>query len=357
MKRLRNRLSEDKSFTMPRNKSKNRPSINDVALQAGVSKSTVSHVINGTRFVEDETKQQVLSAIEALGYHPSLIARSLTTNRTQMIGVIVSDASNNYFGELIRGIESVLGSLNYGLIVCNTDETLEREEHYINLLLSQQVDGIIAAATSQRWQGLGVAEMKHTPIVFVDREFEGLGERPYVGANNHGGAYLGTKHLIDCGYHEIGILAGFQRLTSMRERLDGFKQALADHHIQVPDEWVIFSELSADAGKEATIEIMSGPHRPSALFVNNNFLTLGALRAFKELGLHCPEDVGLVGFDDHPWASVSDPPLTVIRQPVLTIGETAAQLLVDLLNEEVISQSRNILDCELVIRESCRYNR
>jgi len=126
--------------------------------------------------VEAATKQKVMGIIKELGYRPSVIARSLTTNRTQMIGVIVSDTSNNFFGEVIRGIESVFGKLNYGLIVCNTDETLERESYYINLLLSQQVNGIIAAATSQQWQALELAEMKHLPVVFVDRRLEGIND-------------------------------------------------------------------------------------------------------------------------------------------------------------------------------------
>lgn len=341
---------------MTRTKLKKRPSINDVALKAGVSKSTVSHVINGTRYVETETKQHVLEVIEELGYRPSLIARSLTTNRTQMIGVIVSDTSNNFFGELIRGVERVFSGLNYGLIVCNTDEILEREEHYINLLLSQQVDGIIAAATTQRWQAVELAEMKNEPIVFVDREFEGM-DRPYVGADNLNGAYIGTKHLIDCGYREIGILAGFQRLSAMRERLDGFKKALNDHRIFLPDEWIQFSPLSAEAGKEAALALLSRPDRPRALFVNNNFLSLGALQALKELGLRCPEDIALVGFDDHPWASVSAPPLTVMRQPVLEIGATAARILLTMIDGAGIPQNRNLLACELVIRESCGYHR
>ncbi len=334
-----------------------RPSIKDVAFKAGVSKSTVSHVINGTRFVEDGTKQQVLQVIEELGYRPSVIARSLTTNRTQLIGVIVSDSSNNFFGELIRGIENIFGKANYGLVVCNTDETLEREEYYLNLLLGQQVDGIIAAAASQQWDALRLAEMKHKPVVFVDREFEGIAERPYVGSNNYGGAYLGTKHLIDGGYREIGILAGFQRLSSMRDRLAGFRQALAEHKIPLPDAWIEVSPLSIEAGQEATLRLMSQADRPRALFINNNLLSLGTLLALASLGLRCPEDVALVGFDDHPWAAVSNPPLTVIRQPTLTIGETAAHLLLDMLNGDETPRSKHLFNCELVIRASCGYKR
>ena len=208
----------------------NGPTITDVANKAFVSKATVSHVLNNTRFVEDETRQRVLTAIAELGYRPNALARSLTTRRTGTIGMIVSDATNNFFGELLRGAEDVLRPANYASIVCNTDEILEHEEHYIDLLLGQRVEGIIAAATSQQWAVLDEAALRHVPIVFVDRRFDGL-QGPFVGADNVTGARLGTSHLIEAGHREIGIIAGFQRLSSIRERLEGFKQALALHDI------------------------------------------------------------------------------------------------------------------------------
>jgi DNA-binding LacI/PurR family transcriptional regulator len=331
-----------------------RPTMRDVAQKAGVSKSTVSHVINGTRFVEPDTKQRVEQVIAELGYRPSIVARSLTTNRTKTIGIIVSDTSNHFFGELIRGIENILRSQDYSLLVCNTDETLELEEHYLNLLLAQQVDGIIAAATSQYWKALDYVEMKNLPLVFVDRAFEGMDSRHYVGVDNFGGAYLGTQHLINCGYRRIGVLAGFQRLSSMRDRLAGYQQALQDHNIPLREEWIVHSPLSPDAGKDAARYILSQPDRPDALLINNNFLSLGTLLTLNDLGLNCPTDIGLVCFDDHPWAAVSNPPLTVIQQPVLGIGERAAQILLSLLNGEEVEESKHLLACELIVRKSCR---
>lgn len=330
-----------------------RATIKDVALRAGVSKSTVSHVINGTRFVEEETKQRVMQAIDDLGYRPSTIARSLTTNRTQTIGVIVSDTSNYFFGELIRGIEQVMRPAQYNLIVCNTDETLEREQHYLNLMLAQQVDGIIAAATSHPWKALAEADLQSLPTVLVDRTFEGMDNRPYVGVDNCGGAHLGTSHLIEVGYRRIGILAGFQRLSSMRERLAGFQAALHEHDILLPEAWVVTSPLAIEAGREAAAQILSLEDRPEALFISNNFLTLGALLALKDLGLRCPEDVALVGFDDHPWAVVSNPPLTVIRQPVCELGALAARTVLSQINGDTLVERRHILPCELIHRESC----
>ena len=296
-----------------------RPTMNDVAQQAGVSKATVSHVINSTRFVESATQERVLQAIEELDYHPNALARSLITQRTGIIGMVISDASNQFFSEMLRGAEGVLRSLNYGLIVCNTDEALEWEDHYLNLLLGQRVDGIIAAATSQRWSALSQAEQEHTPIVLVDRAYEQL-EGPYIGVNNEKGAYMGGSHLIQCGYRRIGIITGLQRLSTMRERRSGFRRALQEHEIPLPDAWEVTCNLSTEGGREATRQLLSLPDRPDALFTNNNLLSLGALLAIKDMGLRCPHDVGLVGFDDHPWAAVSEPPLTVVSQPARQLG-------------------------------------
>jgi LacI family transcriptional regulator len=333
-------------------KKDDRPTIADVARQALVSKATVSHVLNSTRFVEEATRQRVLQAIAELGYRPNSIARSLTTKRTGTIGVVISDAANHFFGELLRGVEDALADSNYGLIVCNTDEVLQREARYLDLLLRQQVEGIIAAATSQSWRVLSEAETRRTPIVFVDRTFEGMGGI-FVGVDNVGGAYYGTRHLIEAGHRQIGIIAGFQRLSTMRERLTGFMQALAEHDIPLPDDWLSTCQLSVDAGREAARRILQLAHRPTALFVNNNLLMLGTLLATRELGLRCPEDIALLGFDDHPWAAASAPPLSVVAQPVRQMGRTAAELLLLQINGKKIDRPSIKLDCQLVLRQSC----
>lgn len=331
---------------------KSAPTIEDVARRAFVSKTTVSHVINETRVVEPETKRRVLEAIAELGYRPNKVARSLTTKRTGNIGMVVSDASNQFFGEMLRGVEEVLKPANYAVIVCNTDEALDREEYYLDLLLSQRVDGIIAAATSQEWAVLTLAEVNHTPIVFVDRRFEGM-HGPYVGADNTNGAYQGTRYLIERGYREIGILAGFLRLSAMRERLQGFRLALGEAGLPLPDEWIVTSQLSHEDGRAAAREILTLPHRPRALFVNNNLLALGALLAVKELDLRCPEDIALISFDDHPWAAVCAPPLTVVSQPARTIGCKAAEMLCKLIDGNELEESCVEFPCELIVRQSC----
>jgi len=331
----------------------NQATINDVAIRAGVSKTTVSHVLNATRFVEEETRQKVLQAIQELNYRPSAAARSLTTKRTGTVGIVVSDISNPFFGELLLGVEEVLRPHNYALMICNTNEILEYEANYLDLLLNQRVDGIIAAATSQPWEELSNAEVQHTPIVFVDRTFENHPDY-YVGVDNKAGAYQGTQYLVKCGYRKIGILAGLDRLSTMRERLDGYCQALQDAGLPINKEWIIPSQLSVDGGRQAMRELFSQPDLPEAVFINNNLLALGALLEMRELSLRCTEDIGIVSFDDHPWAAVSCPPLTVVRQPTRKLGQSAAEMIIALINDQPVLEKRITLDCEILERQSCK---
>ncbi len=328
-----------------------RTTMRDVAEKAGVSKATVSHVINETRFVEEVTKQRVQNAIKELGYRPSFAARSLTTQSSHIVGSIVSDVTNNFFAQIIRGIEDVLYSHNYSLMVCNTNEVLEREEYYIDILLRQGVDGIIAAATSQNWEVLNEASKLNVPIILLDRIFENA-TSSYVGVGNEQGAYLGTKHLIERGHRDIGILSGFHRLSTMRERLSGFQQAMHENGLIIREEWSLSTPLSIEDGKQAIQALMQLEAPPSAVFICNNLLSLGALIGLQEMGLSCPDDVAIIGFDDHPWAAVSSPPLTVIRQPTYAIGKTAAQMLLEAINSSNSDITSTVFDCELVIRGS-----
>lgn len=314
-----------------------------------MSNSTVSHVLNDTRFVKEETKKRVLHAITTLGYSPSVAARSLTTNRTQIIGVLIPNAHNIFFGEILRGIEEVLRPANYGIVVCNTDEILEREANYLDLLLRLRVDGILAAAATLKWHVLTRA---HTPVVFLDRSFEGM-DGPFVGIDNKQAAYQATSHFIENGHRKIGLLLGNEQLSTARERLAGFRQALQEHHIPLREEWIIPSVFSIEAGYKATRQILSLPERPTALLLNNNFLSVAALSALKDFNLHCPEDMSLIGFDDHPWAAVSNPPLTVVRQPTLQLGQIAAQTLLNMINDQPPPEPRIILKAELIVRQSC----
>jgi LacI family transcriptional regulator len=324
----------------------------DIADRAGVSKATVSHVINGTRFVGEETRDNVLRAIAELEYRPSAIARSLATRRTQTIGVISSDVSFPFLGETLLGIGDVLRPKGYSIFLFHTPGLAEREIENLDLALRDRVDGIIALATSQRWHATTYADLKNIPIVFMDRPFDGL-TGPYVGPNNAGGATLAVEHFLNCGMTEIGILTGPQDLLNMGERLAGFREAMATRGLPVPDEWIFSSPLDAEGGYAAMMALLALPRRPRAVLINSEQLTLGALRALPEAAVRCPEDLGLISFDEYPWAAVACPPLTTVRVPNREMGRTAAETLLTMLQGGEPVAAPAPLPCELVLRRSC----
>ena len=351
--RLRNRLPTLVDPNGACAVSGSRPTMADVAERAEVSKTTVSHVINSTRFVSGDTRQRVLQVIDQLGYVPSSVARSLTTKKTRKIGVLIPDVSNHHFSAILRGIEDTLGQEDYGLIVCNTDEVVERETHYLGLLLQQRVDGIATAAVTKEL--LLLTRDQGTPLVFVDRSFDGL-EGPFVGVCDRKATCQAVRHFIESGHRRIGMVAGPRHLLPFRERRSGFRQTLEEHGLALAEEWIATCDLSAEAGREATREMLTLPGRPTALFLSGHRHSLGALLAIKDLGLRCPQDISLIGFGDHPWTAVSDPPLSVIRSPGRELGQVAGEMLSGLIRGEPPAETRVILDCEFVLRQSCCLN-
>lgn len=351
-----------------------RVNIKAVAEKAGVSTATVSHVINQTRFVREETRQRVLEAIERLNYQPSAIARGLVTNSTQIIGLIISDITNPFFTAVARGVEDVINQHGYHTIFCSTDEDPAREDEYLRLLSARQIDGLIMAPTGFRSERLIQMAETHLPIVLLDRDTPGL-QAPLVGVDNELGGYQATRRLIELGHRRIAVLMGMESISTLRDRLKGYQRALQEAQIPLDPSLIIRSDphfYDAQAGLpgdplhlptntqmtpvayEALRQLLIATDRPSAIFVTNNQMTLGALYAFRERGLNCPEDISLIVFDDQEWAPLFSPPLTVIRQPTYRLGQTAAQLLMQLISGQEI-ESPPPLPIQLIVRESCRY--
>ncbi len=326
--------------------------IRDVARHANVSVATVSHVLNHTRYVSPETRAAVLAAIKTLRFHPNHIARSLSMQRTNTIGMVVGHISNPFFSEMILGAEAILHPLGFSLFLCNSEEDVAREEHYLNLLLSRRVDGIIAAATSEQWATLEILEALNIPIVFIDRTFTGI-KGPFVGVDNAAATYQAVHHLIEDGHHAIGILAGMERMSTMQERYQGYLRALHDHGIDPLPQWSCYGNLSIAEGYHCAQTLLDAEPRPTALFANNNLLLLGALQLIKERKLRCPEDIGVAGFDDPPWSALVTPAPTVVRQPTFAIGRTAAELLIKRIEGHDLPDRLYLLQTELIIRESC----
>ncbi len=323
----------------------------DVAARAGVSATTVSHVMNKTRFVSKEVKARVLRAMEELSYQPNAIARSLRKRSTQTIGLIISDIANPFFTGLVRGVEDVANSRGYNLVLCNTDEKPEKERMYIRVLMQKQVDGIIMAPTGGNREYIAGLVKQGFPLVFVDRYLEDV-EAPAVVVDNEEGACQAVEHLVKLGHTRIAIVIGLPR-TTIVDRLKGYERTLEKHGLAIDPGLIKEGSSSVDGGFEASIELLALDPRPTAIFPTNNLMTIGVMRALQSRGIRCPEDIAVVGFDDFEWASAFRPFLTTVSQPVYDEGKNAAEVLIAQMKGRKVVPGRTVLTSTLNVRESC----
>ncbi len=329
------------------------PSIDDVAKRAGVSTATVSHVLNGTRVVSQHTRSRVMAAARDLTYNPSAIARSLKTKTTGTIGVVLSDVRNPFSTAVLRGIEDVTSKEGRNVILCNSDESEEKAETYLRVLLAKRIDGLILASPGHVSDSLDTFLAMGIPVVLIDRLVSGR-SLPFVGINNVEGARQAVQHLLDDGHRRIGVITGLERVSTSVERLRGYESALRGGGLEIDPVLVKKGYSSVDGGGEATRELLMLSHPPTAIFTSNNFMTLGAIKTFRELGVGCPDQIALFGFDDHEWAVIFSPPVSVVRQPTYELGTTAAEMLLHAIRGGNHAASPVLLDTTLVIRQSCK---
>lgn len=325
--------------------------IQDVAEEADVSVATVSHVINGTRYVSPELTARVETVMEKLDYQRNAVARGLKTQATHTIGLLISDISNPFFSSLMRGAEGVAADKGYSIIVSNTDETLEKEELYIDVFRQRQTDGLIIAPTGKDDNKIKKLNEDNIPFVFVDRKMEKV-SAPSVLSENVQGAKKATKHLIQKGHSNIGLVGGLCSVTTTRERIEGYKESLKNHEIPVNEDLIVYGNSQVQGGFEAANTLLQLNQPPTAIFSTNNLMTIGVMKSIKQKGLRCPEDIALIGFDDFEWASSFEPTLTTVAQDPYQIGKKAAEILFDCLaNEESITDDFR-LPPKLIVRNS-----
>jgi len=326
----------------------------DVARRAGVSTSTVSHVINDTRYVSQEIRQKVHAAIDELGYQPNVVARSLRTRKSRIIGVVVPDITNPFFTASVRAIEEEASKHEYSMILCDTGEQVQQEQKYLNLLISRQVDGIIVAPSAQSAPVIASIFEGGTPVVLLDRELPGM-SLDLVECDNESGAFDAVSYLIERGHSRICIIAGRVAVSTGAQRLAGYKRAMQEHDLKVDDELIKVGDYRLDLAYQKTREALDTPNRPTAMFVCNNQMTLGAVMAIRDAGLRIPDDISLIGFDDPEWARLMDPPITSVAQPISQMGTKAAEILMARLNGSIKSgPSTATLPLYFTERASCR---
>ncbi|HVO71238.1 MAG TPA: LacI family DNA-binding transcriptional regulator [Aggregatilineaceae bacterium] len=335
-----------------------RPTIEDVAKLANVSTATVSHVINETRYVSESTRQSVLDAIEQLNYRPSALAKGLASNRTCLVGVVLSDINNPLFRNVYIRIESELSEAGYDLILANTGEDIARQNSILEALFSRQVDGLIVAPNHGTGGKSNPLKNAGVPVVVIDR-FSEEKRLPTITVNNEEITYQAISHLISDGHQRIGFVGGlmdkYGGVSTVTERLKGFRRAMQQNHLPVLEEHIhVLGKACQSDGYQAGMRILGTDRRPAALFTTNILLLLGVLQAMQELNLRCPEDVGIISFDHDHWTDVYVPPISLVKQPTDAIGIAAARQLIRLMGgEEQVEEIEQVLPCELIIRGSC----
>jgi LacI family transcriptional regulator len=325
--------------------------IKDIAKHVGVSTATISHVINNTRFVSEGLKQKILKAIQELNYQPNAIARSLVKRKTHTIGIIVSDILNPFYTAIVRGIEDVTHKGGYNVMLCNTDEDPEKEKLYIQVLLEKRIDGLAISTAFQDGVHPLLAQLRMVPLVNIVRKIKGLAADAVVG-DNIGGAYKAIEHLIELGHRRIGIISGPSGLSSGAERLKGCKKAFDDHQITIEQSLIKFGDFKKESGYCFTKEILQGSNPPTAIFVTNNQMTIGALSALNELKTRIPEDISLISFDDMEWYSFLNPPITTVEHSPYQMGKKAGEMLVRRISKKEGKPKRVLFPSNLIVRGS-----
>jgi LacI family transcriptional regulator len=321
----------------------------DVAREADVSTATVSRVLNGTSGVSADRAERVRNAAARLGYVPCGSARALRRQQATVWAAIVPDIANPFFTALVRGIEDVARARNHRLVLCNSDEDLEREASYLDIVVAERMAGVVIAVASNRDSSLAPLIERGVPTVAVDRRPAGS-RLDSVVVDNRSGAAEATAHLLAGGARRIGCITGPRRVNTSTERLDGYRDALAARGLGIDRSLIRRADFKEEGGYRATRSLFESGAAPDALFIANNPMAVGALRALRELGLTVPRDVALVAFDDSPWTTLTTPELSVVAQPAYEIGRVAAELLAT--SSEARPARTIVLSPTLIVRAS-----
>jgi LacI family transcriptional regulator len=323
-----------------------------VAREAGVSMATVSRVVNGNPNVKPSTRKKVLAAIERLGYRPNAVARGLASKKTTTVGVIIPDVSHLFFSELTRGIEDIATMYRYNIILCNSDQRLEKELHLINTLLEKQVDGLLFMGAEIKEDHLQSFATAAVPVVLAATRDAG-GTLPSVTIDHFQAAYDATQHLIRRGHRDIAMIAApLSDPLGGLLRYEGYRKALDEADIPFREEFVIQGNYRYESGLKAMDHFLSMEKRPTAVFVASDEMAVGAIHAVQDRGLRVPDDLEIIGYDNTRLAEMVRPRLTTVVQPMYDIGAVAMRLLTKYMNNEHVEEHEVLLPHRIEFRES-----
>ena len=323
----------------------------DVARAAGVSLATVSYVVNrGPKPVGEDTRKRVVAAMHRVGY--KMDHRVRRRSRSLTIGAIVPDPTNSFFTQAVSGMESVVEKPGHILVVASSDDDADRELKALNALARARVDGLILTPTGDIPEEIERLRSRGVPVVLMDRD-GGDTHLSRVVMDNYGAAFRATRLLIESGHRRIALINGPERISTARERLRGYRDALEKAGIAFDGRYVRLGPFSTEHGRQSTLDLLALPKRPDAIFSSSVILTSGVLWALRARRLRWPEDIAIVGFGDAAWAELVTPTLTVVEQPARQLGEVAARLLLSA-NGETGEAQQLVLESKLILRESHR---
>jgi LacI family transcriptional regulator len=316
-----------------------RPTIADVARLAGVSKSTVSRVLNeNMHYMRPETRERVAQAISVLGYNPSSVARSLISKRTHAVGLLVSDISNPFYADVIHGVEDVAIARGYDVFLCNTNYDVKRGAAYARSLVAKQVDGVIIMTSNVSDEWMQDLVRCQVPVVILDWDTRCLpgGVMRSILIDFDAGIQAAVDHLLSLGHRRLAHVSGPLRYPTSRQRLDSFLHALSRRGIDPASVTAIEGNLRIDGGVSALQKIMAMPNRPTAVFTANDLMALGMIWSAAGKGIQIPEDLSVIGLDDISLAGDIHPPLTTVSLPRYEIGRLAMNMLLEVQNDPAI---------------------
>jgi LacI family transcriptional regulator len=324
--------------------------LQDLAKELNLSIATISRALSRPEDVAPPTRQRVLAAVHRHGHTPNGTKRSLRTQQTRTIGIIVSDIRNLFFAAVVKAIEDEARANGYTVLICNADEDSAKEEAALQLLLDRKVSGVINCSTGANLDLLRAFQKSGAVLVDLDRE-SGLTNVDTVVVDNRRGAELATQHLIELGHLEIATIAGPPHLSNARGRLAGFEDTLRSHGIQVKRGHLQFGNFLQESGYQCARKLFSARHPPTALFVANMEMAAGVIAFVRDNGISIPEEISIVSFDDSFWARYMAPPLTVIAQPTEKMGKRTMELLLTRLRGGKPAQTL-VFTPELIVRRS-----
>jgi LacI family transcriptional regulator len=332
---------------------KSEPTIHDIARELNISASTVSRALQNNPRISLKTREKIAAAAESMGYRPNIMASNLRNKRSNTIGVVVPLINRYFFSAVISGVEDVAFKAGYTVVISQSNDLANKEIAIVQSMFANRVDGLIISIAMQptNYEHLKIFRKKNIPLVFFDRVVAEIDTNKIV-VDDFMGGYRVTEHLIDQGYKRIGHMAGPQNLQTYIDRKNGYIEALAKNRIPFDESLIITNSLTAEDGVNAVRQLMNLPVPPDAIFCGNDTTALSTMIYLRDKGIRIPEDFGIVGFSNEPFARVVTPSISTISQPGFLMGQKAAELILQQIEHKEKSFKTLVLPTELIIRDS-----